>query len=67
MSDPIFTTRGYLPADRVELRKSVTEDGSARYHRTDKFDRVDGAWVGNDLHIELKASLPLFGETGQFS
>jgi hypothetical protein len=73
MSEPapspghIFTSRGWLPPDRVRLVQSVEEDADKILTRTDKFDVSDGAWVGNDLHVHLKHPLPLFGIGGTFS
>lgn len=49
----IFTTLGWLPAEKVELRESVTfEDDQIRMVRIDKY--VDGTWVGNDLNGQIK-------------
>lgn len=68
MSDPIFTTRGFLPATRVELRANVVEDSADRtVTRIDKYDRTDGAWVGNDLDIKVHRLPALFGEAGTFA
>lgn len=53
MDGHIFTTRGWLPADQVELRESVTHDDEhIRLVRVDKF--VDGVWVGNDINGHIK-------------
>lgn len=66
--DPIFTTRGFLPASRVELRPSVVEDNEDRtITRVDKYDRTDGEWVGNDLDIKVHRLPALFGEAGTFA
>lgn len=61
----IFTTRGYLPESQVELRETVTEDDDKRVVRTDKYARCDGAWVGNDVHVDLKRGLIMDAESGQ--
>ena len=61
----IFTTRGDLPESQVELRISVIEETEERkVLRRDKYDMTDGAWVGNDLHVEIKKLPALFGEAG---
>ena len=49
----IYTTLGWVPAERVELRRTVThDDDQIRLVRVDKF--VDGVWVGNDIHGQIK-------------
>jgi hypothetical protein len=56
MDGHIFTTRGWLPAAQVELRESVThDDDHIRLVRVDKYDKTDGAWVGNDINGQIKA------------
>ena len=61
-SEPaIFTTRGSLPPERVRLVESITEDDDKIVKRVDKYDTLDNAWIGNDLHVHLKHPLPLFG------
>lgn len=68
MEGHVFTTRGYLPAAQVEMRASVVEDDDdKKVTRTDKFDKTDGEWVGNDLHVEMKRMPAMFGETGRFN
>lgn len=53
MEGHIFTTRGWLPADQVELRETVThDDAQIRIVRVDKY--VDGEWVGNDINGQIK-------------
>ncbi len=53
MEGHIFTTLGWMPADRVELRESVAHDDEhIRLVRVDKF--VDGVWVGNDINGQIK-------------
>jgi hypothetical protein len=53
MEGHIFTTLGWLPAEQVELRESVThDDDQIRLVRVDKY--VDGVWVGNDINGQLK-------------
>lgn len=54
MDGHIFTTRGWLPADQVELRETVThDDDRIRLVRVDKY--VGGEWVGNDINGQIKA------------
>lgn len=66
--DTIFTTRGHLPASQIELRPSTVEDSDDRVIvRTDKFDRTDGAWVGNDLNVTYKRLPPVFADAGSFA
>lgn len=63
MDGHIFTTLGWLPAERVELRRTVThEDDRIRLVRVDKF--VDGVWVGNDIDGQIKRGHE-FGATAQ--
>lgn len=58
MDGHIFTTLGWLPADQVELRESVTHDDERiRMVRIDKY--VDGAWVGNDLVGHIKTGFEM--------
>ena len=53
MNDQIFTTLGWLPADQVELRRSITHDDEYLIiERVDKY--VGGEWVGNDLVGTIK-------------
>lgn len=53
MDGHIFTTLGWLPADQVELRETVThDDEQIRIVRVDKY--VGGEWVGNDLVGHIK-------------
>jgi hypothetical protein len=53
MDGHIFTTRGWLPQDQVELRETVThDDEQIRITRIDKY--VNGEWVGNDLRGDIK-------------
>jgi hypothetical protein len=64
MSDKIFTTLGWLPAEQVELRESVThEDEYVRMIRIDKY--VGGEWVGNDLNGTIKKGHEFRVEAGQ--
>ena len=59
----IYTTRGYVPDEMVELRETVTfEDDRMVMVRVDKF--IDGEWVGNDLNGRIKTGYDLGGETG---
>lgn len=44
--------------------ESVTEDDASKVTRTDKY-ALDGEWIGNDLHVEIKQPLTLDGVTGQ--
>lgn len=60
----IYTTRGYLPQEQVRMVKSVKEDDISRVTRTDKY-ALDGEWIGNDLHVDIKQPLTLDGATGQ--
>lgn len=60
----IYTTRGYLLPEQVRMVESVTEDDSSKVTRTDKY-ALDGEWIGNDLHVEIKQPLTLDGVTGQ--
>lgn len=51
----IFTTKGKLPNDQVELRESVTyEDEHIKMVRIDKYLKTTGEWVGNDLNGVIK-------------
>lgn len=53
MEGHIFTTKGWLPADQVELRESVThDDKQIRLVRVDKYH--NGEWVGNDINGQIK-------------
>jgi hypothetical protein len=53
MDGHIFTTLGWLPAEQVELRESVTHDDEhIRLVRVDKY--VGGVWVGNDINGQIK-------------
>lgn len=55
MEGHIYTTQGWLPADQVELRESVThEDEHLRLVRVDKYLRASGEWVGNDINGMVK-------------
>lgn len=66
--DTVFTTRGHLPATQIDLRPTVVEDSEDRVVvRTDKYDRTDGAWVGNDLAVTFKRLPSLQGELGSFA
>ncbi len=59
----IYTTKGYLPADQVELRESVEDTETYRMTRTDKYLKATGEWVGNDLKCEIKKPLVMWSET----
>lgn len=51
----IFTTKGMLPDDEVELRESVThDDEQITIVRIDKYLKATGEWVGNDLNGRIK-------------
>lgn len=51
----IFTTKGMLPDEEVELRESVThDDEQIKIVRIDKFLKTTGEWVGNDLQGTIK-------------
>lgn len=64
----IYTTKGELPDEAVELRQVVTADNDDhRVVRTDKYLKATGEWVGNDLHVHIKKPLTLEGVAGQFS
>jgi len=53
MEGHIFTTRGWVPADQVELRRTVThDDDQITLVRVDKF--IGGEWVGNDIDGQIK-------------
>ncbi|HMZ00126.1 MAG TPA: hypothetical protein PLU79_10780 [Burkholderiaceae bacterium] len=66
MDGHIFTTLGWLPADRVELRETVTHDDEhVRLVRVDKY--VDGVWVGNDINGQIKTGHEVVLETPQFA
>lgn len=53
MNGQIFTTHGWLPADQVELRRSITHDDEYLIiERVDKY--VGNEWVGNDLIGTIK-------------
>lgn len=55
MDGHVFTTHGWLPADVVELRESVTHDDEhIRLVRVDKYVRSTGEWVGNDINGQIK-------------
>ena len=60
----IYTTRGYLTPEQVRIVESVKEDDTSRVTRTDKY-ALDGEWIGNDLHVEIKQPLTLESATGQ--
>lgn len=65
MDGHIFTTRGWLPAERIELRETVTaDDETHRAVRTDKY--LDGVWVGNDVHVHMKTGLDMALDTATF-
>lgn len=56
MENHIFTTRGWLPADQVELRETTTHDDEYLIiKRVDK--HVAGEWVGNDLEATVLLKL----------
>lgn len=56
MENHIFTTRGWLPADQVELRETTTHDDEYLIiTRVDKY--VAGEWVGNDLEATVLLKL----------
>lgn len=58
MTTDVFTTRGWVAADQVELRESVTfEDETIRMVRVDKF--IGDEWVGNDLRGEIKTGFDI--------
>lgn len=65
--DQIYTTHGWLDADKVELRVSSQEDDAAKVERTDKYIKATGEWVGNDLHVHIKQGPAIFAEAGSFS
>ena len=66
--DQVFTTKGYLPAEQVEMRESVTEDNDDRKTvRVDKYLRASGEWIGNDVHVTLKRVPSMTGEQGAFA
>lgn len=60
----IYTTRGYLTPEQVRIVESVKEDDTSRVTRTDKY-ALDGEWIGNDIHVEIKQPLTLESATGQ--
>ena len=56
MENHIFTTRGWLPADQVELRETTTHDDEYLIiTRVDKY--VAGEWVGHDLEATVLLKL----------
>lgn len=55
----IFTTKGFLPREQLELVESVYEDADKKVIRTDKFLASTREWVGNDVHVIMKTGLPL--------
>jgi hypothetical protein len=58
MTTDVFTTRGWVPADQVEMRESVTfEDATIRMVRVDKY--IGGEWVGNDLRGDIKTGVDI--------
>lgn len=60
MDGHIFTTHGWLPADQVELRESVTHDDERiRIVRVDKHLKATGVWVGNDLNATVKTGIDI--------
>jgi hypothetical protein len=64
MDGHIFTTRGWVPAEQVELRESVTHDDEhVRLVRVDKY--IDGEWVGNDINGQIKKGHELAIEQAQ--
>jgi len=66
--DTIFTTKGFLPADQVEMRPTVTcDDDDKTVTRVDKYLKETGEWVGNDLHVHMKRLPAIFGEQGAFA
>jgi len=59
----IYTTKGWLPDEAVELRVTVQETDTYKATRTDKHLRESGEWVGNDVHMEIKQPLQMWGTT----
>ena len=63
----IFTTKGWLEPELVELRVSVThEDDESRVERTDKHLKATGEWIGNDLNVVIKKGREFKVEQGSF-
>lgn len=59
----IYTTKGWLPEEAIDLRVTVEETPTYRATRTDKHMKDSGEWVGNDLHMEIKQPLHMWGQT----
>lgn len=59
----IYTTKGWLQESEIELRVTVEEAATYKSTRTDKHLKSTGEWVGNDLHIEIKQPLEMWGTT----
>lgn len=66
MDGHIYTTLGWVPADRVELRETVTHDDEhIRLVRVDKY--VDGQWVGNDINGQIKTGHEFSAQQAQWA
>lgn len=64
-SGQIFTTKGWLPADEVVLKPTITDSPECTVTRTDKFLASTGEWVGNDLHVAMKKGIEALFEQGK--